>query len=212
MKARISSVAILILAFLSAPTLQADVIIQPVSATTDMGSIGFGDSTDNTINQVGLSVAYVSGVTNVDAYVGLNPTHNNSGNGWTSDNFNTIGNFDFDLGGTYSINRMLFWNKTSTTAALTGITLLADDNASFSSPTTLGTYTPVVSDNFFAGPLEVFEFNSISASHVRMSITSNDGSQFNSGFGEAAFSAVPEPSLTIALIPLLGFCMYRRNR
>jgi hypothetical protein len=64
---------------------------------------------------------------------------------------------------------------------------LADDNASFSSPVSLGSFTP----NPNTGPIqsvlpEVFNLTVASASHVRMQITSNNGAS-TTGFGEVAF-------------------------
>src|SRR5262245_17023920 len=52
---------------------RAGVILQPASASTDMGTV-FG-SPDNVRNQSGLNSGYTSGATDFDSYVAGNPTH-----------------------------------------------------------------------------------------------------------------------------------------
>jgi hypothetical protein len=70
------------------------------------------------------------------------------------------------------------------------MTLLADDNAGFSNPVTLGSFAPDTNTgSFFSVVAEVFAFAPTSASHVRMQITSNNGNS-NTAFGEAAFEVL----------------------
>ena len=57
------------------PAAHAGPILQPASASTNMGSDG-SSSPNNTRNQSGLSVPYTSLVTDFDAYIASNPTHN----------------------------------------------------------------------------------------------------------------------------------------
>jgi hypothetical protein len=152
---------------------------------TDNGDIS------NVGNQSGLSSTYVDKATIFDTYIASTPTHSNAvdGNFWTSQSGTTTGNVDFDLGGTFFLQSFALWNYgDNNDINITGITLLADDDASFSSPTVLGSFTP----NPNMGPSvsvdpEVFSFTITSASHVRMQITSNNGDPAITAFGEAAF-------------------------
>jgi len=61
---------------LSAGQARAGVILQAASASTDMGTLA--GSPDNVRNQSGLSAGYTSGVTDFDAYLAGNPTHDSS--------------------------------------------------------------------------------------------------------------------------------------
>jgi len=185
-----AGIGILRLKFISPPSEPTtDVILQPVNVSTDMGTT-FGDLF-NVVNQSGLSSTYLNNVTNFDAYIASTPTHSNAvdGNFWTSQSGTTTGNVDFDLGGTFFLQSFALWNYgDNNDINITGITLLADHDASFSSPTVLGSFTP----NPNMGPFvsvdpEVFSFTITSASHVRMQITSNNGDPLLTAFGETAF-------------------------
>jgi hypothetical protein len=211
-----------------APAARADVILDPATASTNMGTSPLF-SPDNVRNQSGLSTPYTSGVTDFAAYIASNPTHNSNlfANGWGSQNRTTTGNFDFGLGGTFTIDSFALWNfgdspRSVFVRNVIGFDLLASADASFSSTTSLGTFTAHPS-NF--GPVnavrpEVFTFAPTTAAFVRMHITSNNGDPSVTGFGEAAFSAqspaaVPEPSslalLSLGAAALLGYARRRQN-
>jgi hypothetical protein len=171
----------------SGPTNEA--ILQPASVSTDMGTSAGAIS--NVIDQSGLSAGYVDKATNFDAFITSAPSHDSSliANTWTSTSGATIGNVDFDLGGTFFLQSFALWNLGGGNSEnITGITLLADDNASFSSPVILGS----VAVNPNTGPVgsvlaEVFAFAVTAASHVRMQITSNNGDLNFTQLGEVAF-------------------------
>jgi hypothetical protein len=193
----------------------ADFILDPATASTSMGT-GFG-SPNNVINQSGLSTTYTSLVTNFASYIASNPTHNSilNANDWISPFGTPTGNFDFGLGGTFTIDSFALWNF-PTPAGVVGFQLLASADSSFSSTTSLGTFTAHPNNVGLATAVqpEVFTFAPTSAAFVRMVITSNNG-DLNTGFGEAAFSvqatatATPEPaSVTLAVLGALGLAGY----
>jgi hypothetical protein len=157
-----------------------------------------------TVNQSGLSSSYTSNVTDFDAYIASNPTHDstNSTNFWLSSDGTVTGNVDFDLGGSYLIESFALWNFGEGFASnVVGFNLLASDTADFSSQTVL---LSSQSANTNTGPNnatlpEVFTFAPATASFVRLEITSNNGTTATS-FGEAAFDVVPEPSSSLLMI------------
>jgi hypothetical protein len=203
-----------------APAARAGLILQPTSASTNMGSSA--GSPGNTRNQSGLSAGYTSGVTDFDTYIASNPTHDSVlGNAsWFSSINTTTGNFDFALGSTFILQSFALWNIGGNVGVnVRGFELLADDNAAFSSPTSLGSFTanPNTGPVFAVLP-EVFTFAPTSAAFVRMRIISNNNDAPQTAFGEAAFevqspTAVPEPgSLTLLVAGGLGLLGYARRR
>lgn len=173
---------------------QAGLILEPVSASTDMGSLG-GRSPNNVRNQSGLSTGYTSLVTDFPSYISSNPTHTAfpaPNQDWFSATGTTTGVFDFNLGARYSVQSLALWDiGGNNSSSLRGFDLFADNNASFSSATLLGHFNA----NPNTGPItaskaEVFSFTRTDATYVRMVITSNNGST-QTGFGEAAFEVKP---------------------
>lgn len=181
-----------------APAARAGFILQPAAASASIGTTN--GSPDNTRNQSGLSAGYTSLVTDFDAYIASAPTHNSflDVNLWLASA--ESGNLDFDLGGTFTIESFALWNRGSSHSVnVRDFELLADDNAAFSSPTSLGAF--VANSNtgpFFAVLPEVFTFAPSSASFVRMRIVSTSFSAIGIVplVGEVAFEA--QPAVTAA--------------
>ena len=212
----IIAAAWLLAALFISPATFAGVIIQPVAASTDMGtSVG---SPDNVINQSGLLVGYTSGVTDFDDYYFSTPGHNSDDNNaiWASGSPFLPGNFDFDLGGMVLIESMIIWNCDNQRGVY-GFNLLADDNPAFSSPTVLGSFlvdNDGPGDRMAPHPLP---FAPTLASHVRMEIISNNGPDpLNVQMGEVAFEQVPEPSVAgdynqNGIVDAADYVVWRKN-
>lgn len=162
------------------PHAQAAAILQPTSATTNMGSFNTFEPV-YAIDQSGLSVGYVSGVTDFDSYVASTNTVNggSSFTTWFSAAGNTTGNFDFNLGSLLTIESFALWaDPQSANQGVNSFNLLADDNAAFTSPTLLGNYSAVDglgnANNFG----QTFGFAPTTASHVRMQIREHVDNRF----------------------------------
>jgi hypothetical protein len=145
-------------------------------------------------------------------------TPGNASDLWTSANAATTGNVDFTLGGFYAIDSFAIWALVSTNAHnIENFTLLASNDASFTSTTTLGNFTPTYSSGSPI-PATVVDFTMTTASYFRLEITSNNGGP-DAGFKEAAFgfetSAAPEPSSLlmagIGIVSVLGYRLRRRK-
>jgi hypothetical protein len=192
---------------------QAGPILMATGATTDMGSFNATYSPTNAIDQSGLAAGYTSGVTDFDTFVASTSTlfGASGANPWFSAQGVFTGNFDFDLGGTYTLSSFALWNDPQDVGnqGIQDFSLYADDNSAFSSPTLLGSYTAAEGTGTF-GNLEdlnlgqIFTFFSTEASFVRMAIESNYGSTSVTGFTEAAFeiagpTPIPEPGSLLLL-------------
>lgn len=197
----------------------AGVMVQPTSASTDMGQLF---PANNTRNQSGLSTGYTSLVTDFDSYIATNPKASAGPTTvWASTQAVRSGNFDFALGGTYSLSAMAIWNAFQDPSSIRQFTLLLDDNSSFTSPDNMGTFT--ASNSLGSGGdtyAQVFTFPQTSASFARLQILNTwSGSSYSTAVNEVAFGvypvAVPEPSTCVMALAGLacgGFSMWRRRR
>ncbi len=203
----------------------AGAIFQPVDASTNMSSFTtFGP--ELAIDQSGLVTNYTSGVTDFDAFTSTTHTFNGGASSTTWFSLTSLtGHFDFDLGASVTLQSLALWaDPQGIGQGVNSFNLLADDNAAFSSPTVLGSFSAADGDgtaipdnitNFG----QVFSFAPTTASFIRMEILSNHGSTLTTGFVEAAFeladasTPISEPSILmlmgLGLTSLIGF---RRKR
>jgi hypothetical protein len=156
-------------------------VINPISATTTL-SAQFGSSLDNTINGVGL-----------DVFPTLSGTHEGTSPGNSFLATNDTGSIDFDLGGSFLVDGLAFWNENAPGPGQTGI-----QDVVISSSEDGVTYTPIAgAPTSFAQVMsptsaaEQFSFTEITASFIRFDVLSNYGDPGNLvAFAEVAFSGV----------------------
>jgi hypothetical protein len=189
----------------------AGVILDPVSATTNMGEIY---PLVHTFDQSGLSPGYVSGVTDFETYVATATHADTPGADWVSNS--TTGSATWDLGGVFTIIDAAVWNfgtdEGVPSYAIKDIDLYASaDGVTYSF---LGDYAltnPSGAPNTLA---QILSFGPVSAEFIRMDVLSTYGS--DAALAEIAFnetsSAAPEPgSLALLGIGLLGFRLGRHR-
>lgn len=197
---------------------QAGTILQPAAASTNMGNYSNQYLPDFAINQSALTPAYTSGVTDFATYTATANTGIAGGSGyniWYSSQGVLTGNFDFDLGGTHTIDALALWNDPQNAGqGVKQFNLYASGDSLFTSPTLLGSYS-AVNGLGSANLAQIFSFSPTAAAYVRMQILSNNGSSFVTGISEAAFdvAVVPVPAAAWLLgsaFSTLG--LFRRRR
>ena len=185
----------------AAPAGAQVLLLQPASASTNMGNFGTYEPF-RAIDQSGLSASYASGATQLAPFAAS--THTVSGGSsfttWFSQN-STTGNYDLALGGSFLISALVIWaDPQHIGQTVNEFTLLADDNPAFSSPINLGTFNCADGNPNATNFGQVFTFLPTTATHVRMVITSNHGSTLTTGFVEVALGvgedATPCPADT----------------
>ena len=108
-----------------------------------MGTFGAEWEPIFAIDQSGLSVNYVSGVTDFDIYMSGNPSHSVTPfTTWFSSPGVSSGNFDIGLGGVVGIQSMALWNESQVRGqGINSFNLWADTQASFAAAVLLGAFT-----------------------------------------------------------------------
>ena len=207
---RMKSVYFIVLAVLLSPmAANAGVILSPINVYNNTIGVFGGSSTDNMLNQSGLSAGFTSGVTDFGAYIAGNPTHtrgNELANGWVGPGGGPFtGILDFDLGATYQISNFALWNVAAGSSAnVARFTLLLSSTADFSGGVTnLGSFTnpELAASNPY--PATVFGASG-SGQFLRLQIDSHYGNGNVVEIGEVALDAsnqVPIPA-TLALFGL----------
>ena len=177
---------------IAAPPVEENVI-NPVSATTTLAA-QFGSSLDNTINGVGL-----------DVFPTLSGTHEGTSPGNSFLATNDTGSIDFNLGGSYIVDGLAFWNENAPGPGQTGI-----QDVVISSSEDGVTYTPIAgAPSVFAQVMsptsaaEQFSFTEITASFIRFDVLSNYGDPGNLvAFAEVAFSGIEIPPVENVINPV----------
>jgi hypothetical protein len=191
----------------------AGLILQPAGASSSQTQFG---APDNARNQSGLSIGYTSLVDDFDTYIASNPLHDSSdqANRWTSGPLPA--SLDFDLGGSFSIDAIAFWNQGIGIGSTLDFTLIAANNSAFTGATTLGNFAPTATGPVTAVAAQVFTFTATQAEFVRLTATQSNGFD-GATVGEVAFSvapasSAPEPSAVLPIGLGLGTILLKRRR
>jgi hypothetical protein len=151
----------------------------------------------HTIDQSGLSIPYVSGVTDFGTYVGAGPTHTGTPGTFGATFSLPPQNFDFDLGAAYTVQHLAFWNYPfPNSGGVRGLEVFTSNVANFSSSFPAGVFSPA--DDATGGnvnAVQVFDLIDSNARYVRLRVTAV-ASPVGIGFSEVAFGAtfIPEPA------------------
>lgn len=215
--------AAILIASLICSQSNAGVMISAVGVTASDERV-FGSTTwfaNSLIDQSELSTPFISGLTNFEAYVASSPTHRfvqigSTISGWGTNNFVTSATLDFDMGGATLLDALVLWNRgVQTNQQIGDFDLIASNDASFTNTTLLGSFSASGNGTDLATGAQVFTFQEISASYIRMNITSPlpRGIILSAGeiaFGSGTTSVVPEPS-SLAIFGV-GACVVGATR
>lgn len=202
-----------------APSANAAVIQSPISATaTSQFSSEF--DINNTIDQSGLDVGFISGVTDFDAYLAQSPFHSPAAvnNEWFTPQGVRSAVVTYNLGRIFAVDRLALWNEES--SGIGSFNLLASlDGISFS--TIANNLSPANNPRDLSYLAQVFSFGSFNAQYIRLDISGCP--QPNAGFdgcgiGEVAFSTtaadttIPTPALLPGLIGMGVAALRKRGQ
>jgi len=179
-------------------------VVGPPPAGADFGW-------ENTIDQSGLSVGYVSNVTDFDAYVGGSPTHTRNVN---NDNYAAAftsfpANIDYTLGASTVVTQLALWNYPfADSGGIIDFDVMVAGQSDFSDGVMAGSFTAVDDAVSDVNQVQVFDLADTTGQYVRLIVRS---SAFNGvGMSEIAFgTTVPAPA---SLCALFGFAAIRRRR
>lgn len=193
----------------AAPILSDAVAIQPVGveATTTLSNLY---TAANTIDKVSLSANYISGVTPASAIDSINPII--SDNGWHGKFGVQNGSITFDLGSSYTLDRVfLFWMNQDQG----DINNIANFNIDVSADASFSSFLTAATFGFPIAPKNRVDFSSLATGEfVRLNWTALQGSypglkEFVAG---GVPSSVPEPaSIALLGIGLAGIGAMRRK-
>jgi hypothetical protein len=190
----------------------AGAMLSPISATASLPTeTTYPDCTiSKTIDQSGLVMTFVSGVTEYTSYMAGDPKHEalDKDGCYLSENvyFGNGVTLTFDLGSSYSIEHMVIWNgavnQDNSNAGIKDATLYFSEYSDFSGATSFGIVVPEATNPLVPFGAYVFDLGTpLSAQYIRIAATTNYGNTGHYSVSEVAFGVVPEPMTAI----LLGF-------
>jgi hypothetical protein len=205
----------------------APLMLQPQSASSpfEIGGSGINGPVSQMVDQSGLFTPYVSGVTDYAAYIASNPFHS----GYNASGTLAAGNpfwVDFDLGASYLVDRLAFWNYHLAQGGVTGLAVYTADNAGFANALLVGTLSPATytsqSPPYGYVPVQDFDLTDSTARYVRLYITSYQivcglcWTTPYAGIGEVAFggqdAVVPVPAALWMFGGALGALSWIRRK
>lgn len=193
-------------------------VIQSATVVSSTAPAAAGYTAAKLIDQSGLSLSYVSGVTDFDAYAAANPTHygTSEGNGYFAA---APASVVFDLGARYTLTKFGLWNDNDF-QGVKNFTLEISPNTQFNNPASLGSFVATYGPDNYSIPvgLQIFDLADAAGRYVRLTFTNaNAGSYVNVGevifgAGPTVAAAVPEPGIVGLLgLGLLGLAASRRK-
>jgi hypothetical protein len=205
------------------PPTPARVILSPVAITaSDLGEFGASSLYTNMINQSGLTKGFTSGVSSYNRYFDFNPVPFQSltfTNNWQSLVDFTLpltGFVDFDLGGTYLIDKLALWNMSLQNIR---VQVASDPGGPW---TEVGSYVLPSHMNFLSVAADQLDLGGLHvADYMRIQVDSAHKFAPSDTFtyaivGEVALSAIPVPEpehglMLAAGVPMLAL-LYRARR
>jgi hypothetical protein len=196
---------------------QAGTILSATDVTeSTMGELAPVYAEANMMNQSGLSLNYVSGVTDFDAFIAAGVTHAGGDNTSWLNNRDRSGYVVFDLGAAYNVRQFAMWNGASgISASVNGFSLSTSMSGDFGSAFSAGAFTG--HQNHYGAT--VYDMGDSMARYVKLTIDGNFGNQCCVAIGEIAFdvtpqsSDVPEPaSMALLGLGLAGLRWSRKRK